>query len=278
MKILLPFLLALGLPASLATAAEHEHSGHGAAPDTGTGAAAGAPAETAPPPGAASGLRDPGSTPTHDHMQASRFSWFKMDRLEVVDTGEESAQAWAGGIGWGGHFDRLWLTSEGERAEGRSEMLETQLYWSHAVARWWDATLGLRNDNGAGDTRRWAAFGIKGLAPYWFETAATAFVGESGQTALRLEGEYELLITNRLILQPDIELNFYGKEEAARRQGDGLAESEAGLRLRYEIRREFAPYLGVEWRRLHGQSADLAQAAGLRVHDTAWMAGVRLWF
>lgn len=227
-------------------------------------------------PGAA--LEDPGTTPTHDHMMASRFIWLKLDELEAVDTDDGTAASWEGGISWGGHFDRLWLTSEGEREDGHSEELETRLYWSHAVARWWDSTLGLRHDSAEGSSRTWAAFGIRGLAPYWFETEATAFVGEEGHTALRLEADYEFLLTNRLILQPKVEFNFYGKEEAARLQGSGLADSEVGLRLRYEIRREVAPYIGVQWQRLHGDSESMAKRAGERLHDTTFVAGIRLWY
>lgn len=221
---------------------------------------------------------EPGTTPTHDHMAASRFTWLKIDELEAVDTEEGKALGWEGGLSWGGHFDRLWLTSEGVRDDGRSHELETRLFWSHAAARWRDVTLGLRQDSGEADSRTWAEFGIKGLAPYWFEVAATAFVGESGQSALRLEGEYELLLTNRLILQPEIELDFYGKDDAERLQGKGLSESVAGLRLRYEIRREFAPYIGIEWERLHGDTAELARAAGEETNDSRAVVGLRLWY
>lgn len=280
-------ILALTLPLVMASpllgAAEPgqqqgDHSGHALPKQTMSPAPAATPhqAHGSAPPGIA--LEDPGTTPTHDHMPASRYTWFRLDELEAVDSDDGTAASWEGGISWGGHFDRWWLTSEGEREDGHSEELETRLYWSHAVARWWDTTLGLRHDSGEGPSRSWAAVGIRGLAPYWLETEATAFVGEEGHTALRLEVDYEMLLTNRLILQPQMELNFYGKQDTARRQGRGLADSGAGLRLRYEIRREVAPYIGLEWQRLHGDSADLAEGAGGRVHDTAVVAGIRLWY
>lgn len=248
------FALLLASPPLLAQAVAHDHTTH------------------------ATGLDAPAATPAHNHMTASRFTWLKVDELEVADTEAGTATRWAGSVSWGGHFERLWLSSEGERHDGHSEALETQLYWSHALSRWWDTTLGVRHDTGAEESRSWAALGIKGLAPYWFETEATAFVGDDRATALRLEAEYELLLTNRLILQPQLEVNFYGKEDTTRLQGRGLAESEAGLRLRYEIRREFAPYIGVSWERRHGDSAALAEGAGERVHDVEAVAGLRFWF
>ncbi|MBT8128902.1 MAG: copper resistance protein B, partial [Gammaproteobacteria bacterium] len=126
--------------------------------------------------------------------------------------------------------------------------------------------------------RAWLAFGVQGLAPYWFELDAAAYIGEAGRTAFTLEAEYELLLTQKLILQPRIETNWYGKRDAARGLGDGLSDLSAGLRLRYEIRREFAPYLGVEWARKFGETEDFARAAGLDPDETRFVAGLRFWF
>jgi copper resistance protein B len=116
---------------------------------------------------------------------------------------------------------------------------------------------------------------VQGLAPYWFEVEATAYVGEQGRTALRLRAEYELLLTQRLILQPEFEANLYGKSDPARDVADGLSDFEFGLRLRYEIRREFAPYVGVVWVRRFGDSGALSMRAGA---DTELVAGLRVWF
>jgi len=115
----------------------------------------------------------------------------------------------------------------------------------------------VRQDSGTGPDRTWLAFGIQGLAPYWFDVDATAYVGSSGRAALRLSGEYELLLTQRLILQPRMEVNLYGRRDEARGLGSGLADAAAGLRLRYEFSRQFAPYVGVEWAGKFGQTADL---------------------
>ncbi|CRQ92647.1 Copper resistance protein B precursor [Pseudomonas aeruginosa] len=124
----------------------------------------------------------------------------------------------------------------------------------------------MRQDFKPGSPQTWAAFGVQGLALYDFEAEVTAFLGENGQSALRLEGEYDILLTNRLILQPSAEVNLYGRNDPARGIGSGLADSELGLRLRYEIRREFAPYIGVTWNRSYGNSAELARALGATAH------------
>ena len=131
---------------------------------------------------------------------------------------------------------------------------------------------------GGGPGRGWLGFGGRGLAPYWFEVDAAAYVGESGRTALRLEAEYELLLTQKLILQPRIETNVYGKRDAARERGSGLSDLAAGIRLRYEIKREFAPYVGIERAAKFGGTADYARAAGEDVKETRLVAGLRFWF
>lgn len=119
---------------------------------------------------------------------------------------------------------------------------------------------------------------MQGLAPYWFEVEATAYVGASGRTQFRIEGEYELLLTNRLILQPLVEVEIHGKNDPEHGTGAGLSTADAGLRLRYEFRREFAPYVGLVWSRRFFGTADFADAAGDRVEGARLALGVRLWF
>ena len=206
------------------------------------------------------------------------FAMLLVDRLERVgldegNSGAYDAQAW-----FGRNYDRLVLKAEGEVANGRLEDAATELMWGHAVAAYWDTQLGLRHDSGEGPNRNWLALGIQGLAPYWFEVDVTAYAGEGGRTALNLEAEYELLLTQKLVLQPRVETDFYGKDDPARDIGNGLSSSAVGLRLRYELRREFAPYLGVEWVRKHGETADIARASDEAVSETRWVAGVRFWF
>jgi copper resistance protein B len=182
-------------------------------------------------------------------------------------------QAW-----YGRTYDRAVLKAEGEYDGGKLEEARTELLWGHAIAAFWDTQLGVRYDNGEGPDRGWLAFGVQGLAPYWFEVEATGYLGERGRTALRLDASYELLLTQKLILQPRVETDIYGKRDIGRGLGSGLAELSAALRLRYEIRRELAPYVGVEWVRKFGDTEDLARAAGEDASQTRFVAGVRFWF
>lgn len=208
------------------------------------------------------------------------FGSILVDRLEhararnggATATGYDM-QAW-----FGRTYDRFVIKAEGERASGGRREARTELLWSHAVASYWDAQLGMRQDSGDGPGRSWLAFGVQGLAPYWFEVDAAAYLADSGRTALRLGAEYELLLTQRLILQPRVEVNFYGKPDTARDIGSGLADGVFGLRLRYEVSRQFAPYIGVERAAKYGQTAGLARAAGEPTGETRWVAGLRFWF
>jgi len=186
---------------------------------------------------------------------------------------EYDLQAW-----YGRDYDRAVFKAEGEHDGGKLRDARTELLWGHAVATYWDAQLGVRYDGGAKAGRKWLAFGVQGLAPYWFEVEAAAYVGEEGRSALRLETEYELLLTQKWILQPRVEVNFYGKSDPTRELGSGLSDAAAGVRLRYEIRRELAPYVGVEWTGKYGGTADFARADGERTRDTRLVAGVRFWF
>ncbi len=207
-----------------------------------------------------------------------RFGSLLVDRFESVSardntSAEYELQAW-----YGTTYDRAVLKAEGEVDGGKLHDARTELLWGHAVAAYWDTQLGVRHDSGVKPERKWLAFGIQGLAPYWFELDATAYVGEQGRTALRLDAEYELLLTQKLILQPRIEANFYGKRDAARELGSGLSDATLGLRLRYEIRREFAPYVGIERSNKYGGTADFARAEGKPTSELRVVAGLRFWF
>jgi copper resistance protein B len=174
--------------------------------------------------------------------------------------------------------DRLWLRSEGERTNGVTESAELQALWGHAISPWWDVVSGVRQDFKPGAPQTWAALGLQGMALYDFETQATAYLGEGGQSALRLKGDYDILLTNRLILQPTAEMNLYGKNDPQRGTGSGLSDTDIGLRLRYEIRREFAPYIGVTWNRSYGKTADYAREEGEDRSEARLVLGVRMWF
>ncbi|MBA3034236.1 MAG: copper resistance protein B [Gammaproteobacteria bacterium] len=207
------------------------------------------------------------------------FSQFVVERLEHVRDRDKQtltvydARAWIGG-----DYNRLVVKAEGEVKSGRIQESRTELLWGHAIAPFWDTQLGIRHDDGGGPGRTWAAVGIEGLAPYWFDVEATAYLGENGRTALRLGASYEALLTQKLILQPRFEANFYGKADPANEIGSGLSSTNVSLRLRYEVSKKFAPYVGVEWSNKHRGTADFAAAAGERTRDTRLVAGVRFWF
>lgn len=205
------------------------------------------------------------------------FASLLVDRLEWVNSspggGDYDATAW-----FGNSYDRLVLKAEGEFSRGRMLDARTELLWGHAIATYWDTQLGIRNDSGEGPSRNWLAFGVRGLAPYWFEVDLTAYVGNDGRTALRAAAEYELLLTQRWILQPHLEMNLYGKDDPERGVGSGLSDLSLGLRLRYELKRQFAPYVGVVWGGKYGQTADYARAAGEKTSEATWVAGLRFWF
>ena len=181
--------------------------------------------------------------------------------------------------GWvGGDLNRVWFRADGEVEGRRVHGAAAHVLYGRAVSRWWDLVAGVRQDVRPGPTQTWAAIGVQGLAPYWFEVEATAYVGASGRTHLHVATEYELLFTNRLILQPLVALDLYGKPDPARGLAAGLSTVDAGLRMRYEVRREFAPYIGVVWQRKYFGTADLAREHGERTSGARVAAGVRVWF
>ena len=206
------------------------------------------------------------------------YSFVLFDHLEWQ--GVETA----GGLSWdtkgwvGRDRDRLWFRTEYLTEHGRLGDAEAHLFYGRAFARSWDVVVGLRQDFRPGPAQSWLAIGVQGLAPYWFDVEATAYLGAGGQTAARLEVEYELLLTNRLVLQPLVKVDLYGKTNADRGIGAGVSSFDAGLRIRYELRREFAPYLGVTWHSRFGETAEFAEAAGDSTGGRQFVAGLRFWF
>nr|WP_269815861.1 copper resistance protein B [Pseudomonas syringae] len=214
----------------------------------------------------------------HQVHDSAINSYFLADKLEWQDANDGSALAWDLS-GWiGGDFDRLLLRSEGERTNGKTEEAEIQALWGHSISPWWDVVAGARQDFKPGAPQTWAAFGLQGQAISDLDIEATAFIGEAGQTAARLEADYDLQLTSNLVLQPTAELNFYGKNDPQRGNGSGLATSEFGLRLRYEITPQFAPYVGVSWDRSYGKTADYAREDDEDTQDARLVVGVRMWF
>jgi copper resistance protein B len=182
------------------------------------------------------------------------------------------------GQGWvGTDYDKLWIKSEGTVKGGKVEDGQDEFLYSRAISTYFDLQGGLRSDLDASPTRNWASFGIQGLAPYFFDLELTGFVSSQGHLAARLEASYDLLITQRLILQPQVEFNVYSKSDPGRGVGPGLSEIDAGLRLRYEFSRKFAPYVGVSYEGKFGQTANFAKRAGESTGEVRLVVGVRIW-
>ena len=214
-------------------------------------------------------------------------SFFLIDQLEHTTTrysgGNRSNDALRfNTTGWvGGDYNRLWVYTEGTKPRsGNLEDVDLQVLYGRLIAPFWDLQAGLRYAKpvSGGASRNYAVFGIQGLAPYRFEVQAAGFVSERGEISGRAELEYELLLTQRWILQPRFSTNFAFKEVRELGIGRGVNDVEFGLRLRYEIKREFAPYVGVSWLNRYGASAQFARERGERVGGWNLAAGVRIWF
>jgi copper resistance protein B len=201
-----------------------------------------------------------------------------VDQLDWRSTDDADAIGWDMQAWYGSDYNKLWFKSEGERSDGTTEEARAELLWDRIFSRWWSAQAGIRHDFDEGPSRDWLAVGVQGLAPYFFEVEATAYFGEGGRTAARFSAEYDLLLTQRLILQPELELNAYGKADPERGLGSGVSDAQVALRLRYEIRREIAPYVGIAWVRHLGNTADLLRASGEDDSDVEFLAGIRFWF
>lgn len=185
---------------------------------------------------------------------------------------------WDGQAWYGGDLDRFILKSEGEGGVGEgAEAAELQGLYSRAIGVYTDAQFGLRQDFEP-HNRTYATIGVQSLLPYWFDVSGALFLSTKGEFLGRLEGTYDLLLTNRLIVQPRAELNFAAQDTLETRTGSGLSNAELGLRLRYEITREFAPYIGISWDRKVGQTANYARALGQDVDSTSFVFGVRAFF
>lgn len=210
--------------------------------------------------------------------EARIFTYLEADQLEYRLGGEGTVrwdiQGWSGG-----DEHKLWFKTQGDRViSGAAERVEWQLLYSRAVAAFWDAQVGVRYDVKPDPSRGYAVVGVQGLAPYFFDVDAAAFISDDGDVSARIEAEYEWLLTQRLIAKPFVELNIAVQDVPELGVGSGLSDVEWGLRFRYEIVREVAPYVGVSWERKVGPTADFARRRGTDVGDGAVVAGIRLWF
>jgi copper resistance protein B len=216
----------------------------------------------------------------HDHGDDPLLTHVIIDQLEKRYGDDANPTILDSQMWVGKDINKLWLKADLELDDGKTQESEIQALYSRAISSYWDGQIGIMHSSGvdaAEPNRNWGVIGLHGLAPYWFDVDTALFVGESGRVAARFSVEYELLFTQKLILSPEIEMNFYGQNDTETGTGSGLSDVNAGLRLRYEIRREFAPYVGLNWHKTFGNTAEFAKITGEPVSDTTWVIGLRAW-
>lgn len=205
------------------------------------------------------------------------FTGLWVDRFEYVESHDTDATEFEGHAWLGDSYTRYLLRSEIEVVNDSLDVAEIDLQYSRAISPFWDLRLGYRREIREEDQRNWASIGLIGLAPYWFEVDASLFLGENGNSLLDIEAEYDLLVTQRLVIQPRLDIHSYGKTDEVMRQGAGLSTVKAGFRMRYEFDRQLAPYFGVERIVKFGRTADLLLPDENR-KDTHWLIGLKFWF
>lgn len=203
----------------------------------------------------------------------------QIDELEFANGNEGNGLGWSVLITNGPDNDKLWIRSQGlknsrERLDPESG---AEVLWWHARSPFWGTVLGVRQDIGKGATT-WLAAGIEGLAPYWFDIQLTGYVGTDGRLGARAKASYDVLLTNRLTLTPQVEANIYSKQSVDRELGSGLSNLELSGRLRYEFSRKFAPYIGYVWERSLGGTARFRRIDGGTPVEHRFVAGVRMWW
>lgn len=206
-----------------------------------------------------------------------------IDQLEYRSGDIENIQRWDMQGWYGTDYQKYWFKFEGDIPTGKSEgELELQALYSLAVSAYWDMQFGARFDrayaDGNSNNRVLGVFGFQGLAPYWFEVEPAVYIDDEGNLSARLTATYDLLFTQRLILQPRTEFNLSADNIPELGIGKGLNDLQFDLRLRYEFTREIAPYIGVAWQKQYGDTASFTSASGGIVKDTQVIAGIRLWF
>lgn len=223
---------------------------------------------------------DYGSMPGLEQVDQLPISKILAERLESVTRNGRTGAAWDMQAWYGPDTDKLWIRSEGARVGSKIEdATGAEALWWHAFSPFWATQLGLRQDFGPG-AHTYAAFGIQGLAPYWFEVRATGYVGNDGRLEARFLGSYDMLLTNRLILTPSVEAFAYSRNNLRRGIGTGLGSIAVGGRLRYEFSRKFAPYIGYVRDRALGGTARLkrAEGEGDLEENSGFVAGLRIWW
>lgn len=195
-----------------------------------------------------------------------------IDNLEQ-QFNEEETISWDTYTYIGYDTNKIYIYSEGEKARNDNAHSETQLVYSCAISSFWDIQIGVGYDISDEFDKKWGVIGVKGLAPYFFETRASILMGEGGNIGFRAETEYEALITQKLILTPSVSMSAYTKENLEMDEGSGFSNIKVGMRLRYEMIREFAPYIGLEWNKNLGKTNDISN-----INETYMSLGIRIWF
>jgi copper resistance protein B len=206
------------------------------------------------------------------------LTYFKVDQFELRDANEGTAFVWELDAWLGKDLSKFWIKSEGERVSGETESSEIELLYSIGVSSYWDFQLGLRHEFKPDSSDNSLGAGFQGVAPYLFEIDASLFVNDDDLFNARVEVEYEYLFSQKLVLIPNLEVSLYSDNDEARGIGSGLSNVELGLRLHYEFRREVSPYIGINYEKKFGDSADYLSDAGEDVSDTQLLAGVSFWF
>jgi copper resistance protein B len=269
------------MPAAPAPAAD-PHAGH-QMPAPSAAPIGSAPPPPAPTDHAADRVFGPGAmaaareTLRREHG-VMRWTTVTVETAEVRPTGHGEGYGWDASVSYGGDIHRVVLKTEGEAAHGDLERAELQALYARAIGPYFNLQAGVRQDFEPRPRRTYAAVGVEGLAPYWFEVGAQAFLSDKGDVSARFEGSYDLRLTQKLILEPRGELNLAASDDRAAGVGSGLTDIELGVRLRYAFAPEFAPYVGVNWERKLGDTADLARAAGEARSDSRFVIGLRAWF
>ncbi|MDA1323333.1 MAG: copper resistance protein B [Proteobacteria bacterium] len=215
-----------------------------------------------------------------EKMDDNLFTLVKIDQLEYRKQDGNDLLVWEGQGRIGNDENKLTLKTEGEYVRNADEFenAEFQVLYQRMISDFFDAQIGVRHDIKPDPSRTFGVIGINGLAPQWFETDASFFVSHKGDTSLRLEAEYDILFTQRLVLEPSVEMNIAFSDDEKTGVGSGLSNVELGLRLRYEITREFAPYIGINWERKIGKTEDFASEEGADSNVFSLVAGLRIFF
>lgn len=201
-----------------------------------------------------------------------------IDQLETRITDGDDPTVLEGMVWIGKDLNKFVIKADVEQVKGETEELELQALYSRAIDPYWDFQIGVRQDQKPTPSKNWLAIGFQGVAPYWFEIDSTLFIGKNDQIGLRFSAEYEWMITQRLVLAPEFEFNMHSKDDEASGIGSGLSDTQLGIRLRYEIKREFAPYIGINWNQKYGNTESFAKNDGEKSNSTQIVVGVRAWF